>query len=250
MEQNRLDPYIVLNIQRSATPEELRSAYRAAAMKAHPDRYTTYVQKIWATRQMQQINEAYSILRDPAKRRVYDNAHPNIDASVKTKSAVLVDSDSFSWKECGTYSLLWILTSLTFVYFMARHDPPQTAGRWVSLLIISIYIAPVIWIVIGCAIAMPFAAIAIGFQDAFSEHYYVPQTKPTRILWDVITRLLMLAIIIGCIVGAIRLGIVAELVYLLLLSLLGSVLGELVAMAGWFFRARKVVTETTALLKI
>ncbi len=68
------DPYSVLQVDRRAEPEVIAAAYRSLARKYHPDKNDS----VASTKRMQEINAAYEILRDPAKRKVYDraNAHP------------------------------------------------------------------------------------------------------------------------------------------------------------------------------
>lgn len=61
--------YLVLKIPRNANQETIRKAYRALALKWHPDKNKTSN----ATKKFIQINEAYEILSDEKKRRVYDN---------------------------------------------------------------------------------------------------------------------------------------------------------------------------------
>jgi len=62
-----LDPnyYEMLEIAPSATPEEVREAYRLLAMVWHPDRFPKD-SKLWAhaNEKMQQINEAYNALKN------------------------------------------------------------------------------------------------------------------------------------------------------------------------------------------
>jgi curved DNA-binding protein CbpA len=60
--------YEILGIQAGATSEEIHKAYRSLAMVSHPDRNSTP----GADSNMAMINEAYSILSDPALRKRYD----------------------------------------------------------------------------------------------------------------------------------------------------------------------------------
>src|SRR6202022_4523756 len=67
---NQRDYYAVLGISRTATLEEIKSAYRKCALKWHPDRNPE--NKADAEIKFRESTEAYSILSDPQKRQVYD----------------------------------------------------------------------------------------------------------------------------------------------------------------------------------
>jgi curved DNA-binding protein len=64
-----MDHYAVLGVSKSATPDEIKKAYRKLASQHHPD-------KGGDTAKFQQIQEAYAILSDPEKRAQYDNPQP------------------------------------------------------------------------------------------------------------------------------------------------------------------------------
>jgi molecular chaperone DnaJ len=64
------DYYEVLSISRTAAVDEIKSAYRKAALKWHPDRNPE--NKTEAETKFRECTEAYSVLSDPQKRHVYD----------------------------------------------------------------------------------------------------------------------------------------------------------------------------------
>jgi len=63
------DYYKVLGVERNASEQEIRKAYRKLAMKYHPDRNPGDKQ---AEERFKEINEAYQVLSDPQKRAHYD----------------------------------------------------------------------------------------------------------------------------------------------------------------------------------
>jgi curved DNA-binding protein CbpA len=68
------DPYLVLGVPRTATRAEIRAAYRTAGAKYHPDRHQGNPLEELASAKMAQINRAYEILSDPARRAAFDGA--------------------------------------------------------------------------------------------------------------------------------------------------------------------------------
>ena len=64
----RKDYYEILGVPRNATLEEIKQAYRRLARQYHPD-----VNKSPdAEEKFKEINEAYAVLSDAEKRRLYD----------------------------------------------------------------------------------------------------------------------------------------------------------------------------------
>jgi curved DNA-binding protein len=64
-----LDYYKILGIEKTATPEDVKRAYRKLARKYHPDLNPNNKD---AKRNFQEINEANEVLSDPEKRKKYD----------------------------------------------------------------------------------------------------------------------------------------------------------------------------------
>src|SRR5687767_6031586 len=63
------DYYKILGVERNASEEDIRKAYRKLAMQYHPDRKPNYKQ---AEERFKEINEAYQVLGDAEKRSHYD----------------------------------------------------------------------------------------------------------------------------------------------------------------------------------
>ena len=66
------DFYKVLGVDRDASPDQIKKAYRKLAKKFHPD--TSDEEN--AEERFKQIAEAYSVLSDPQKKTAYDNPMP------------------------------------------------------------------------------------------------------------------------------------------------------------------------------
>ncbi|KAK7528113.1 putative DnaJ like protein subfamily C member 21 [Phyllosticta citriasiana] len=63
--------YELLGIERQATDDEIRKAYRRKALELHPDR--NYGREEWATELFAEIQSAYQVLSDPQERAWYDS---------------------------------------------------------------------------------------------------------------------------------------------------------------------------------
>ena len=66
---DKRDYYEVLGVQRGASQDEIKRAFRRLAQKHHPD---VNEEKAEAEARFKEINEAYQVLSDPEKREVYD----------------------------------------------------------------------------------------------------------------------------------------------------------------------------------
>jgi len=64
------DYYQILGVDRNATPQAIKEAYRKLAFQYHPDRNK---ENPSAVEKMKEINEAYAVLSDSRKRKDYDS---------------------------------------------------------------------------------------------------------------------------------------------------------------------------------
>lgn len=69
----RRDYYDVLGVKKHASPDEIKRAFRALALKYHPDRNAGDAD---AERRFREVAEAWSVIGDPEKRSRYDRLGP------------------------------------------------------------------------------------------------------------------------------------------------------------------------------
>lgn len=76
-----LDPYITLGLNKDASEDDVKKAYKKLALKYHPDKNGG------DDVMFKKVNEAYQILIDPVKRKLHDMKHETIDYDALTKFA-------------------------------------------------------------------------------------------------------------------------------------------------------------------
>jgi len=91
-----MDPYQILNVSKDATDIQIKKAYRELSFKNHPDKNPG----VDTSDKMQQINEAYEILGDPARKEAYDHPPSNpmeqmLNEIFKRDSRMGFDEDPF-----------------------------------------------------------------------------------------------------------------------------------------------------------
>ncbi|HEX2765867.1 MAG TPA: DnaJ domain-containing protein [Candidatus Limnocylindria bacterium] len=111
------DPYAVLQVVPSCEQEVVHAAFRALALKYHPDRDASKR----AERKMAELNRAYDILRDDAARARYDRSRRVTISGVSVSAtaagpAPVPSADSGSVLNFGRY-IGWGLRDI------ARKDP-------------------------------------------------------------------------------------------------------------------------------
>ncbi len=103
MMSTKRDYYEILGVPRDASIEEIKKAYRKLALQYHPDRVPPEKKKE-AEEKFKEISEAYAVLSDPEKRKLYDAyGHAGIDSRYTTED--IFRGADFSWifKDLGEF---------------------------------------------------------------------------------------------------------------------------------------------------
>lgn len=68
----KMNYYDVLGVRINANPQEIKQAYRSCVKKWHPDKFVDPLEKDNYQERCKLVNEAYSVLSDNDKRKIYD----------------------------------------------------------------------------------------------------------------------------------------------------------------------------------
>jgi len=121
----RVDLYAVLGVSKTATPEEIRRAYRRCSKSAHPDA------EGGSAEAFAKLQHAYNILSDPERRERYDNTG---DATEKAPDMTATKIHSFvmgafsrAMDQCNAEHDDLVEEALE--YLQADHDGGNEANR-------------------------------------------------------------------------------------------------------------------------
>ena len=133
--------YESLGVEPSATIDEIKRAYRDRAKALHPDVNKTRD----TTRDFQDLQEAYSVLGSPERRKLYDEGNESAATSPETQ-ATEADFDPFPCNSCKRISaqprFIYFYWVASFLFFSYRRQSsgvycPACAARklfWSSLI--------------------------------------------------------------------------------------------------------------------
>ncbi|KAI9699966.1 MAG: hypothetical protein M1836_002500 [Candelina mexicana] len=107
-----IDPYETLGLEKTATSDQIKTAYRKAALKHHPDKAPTSDQSA-AHEKFLSITFAYAILSSPSRRKHYD--------TTGSTSETLSHSEDFNWSDFYHEQYGYAITSETLEKFKEEY---------------------------------------------------------------------------------------------------------------------------------
>lgn len=97
------DYYAILGVSKSATPEEIKQAYRKLALKYHPDKNKGPESE----QKFKEASEAYQVLSDETKRRQYDQYGQTFDGAGGGAGFGGFDFNNFQQSDFGDFGDLF-----------------------------------------------------------------------------------------------------------------------------------------------
>ncbi len=114
MPTTKRDYYEILGVQKSATTDDIKRAYRTLALKYHPDRVEA-AQKKEAEEKFKELSEAYAVLSDPKKRQVYDQYGQSLP-SAKQALRLYHLCEVIAFRQVRRTSLRWLYARYYFLF--------------------------------------------------------------------------------------------------------------------------------------
>lgn len=243
------DFYAILGVQPDAPQQDIRTAFRALAKAHHPDQFPTYIQRIHATQRMQDINEAYSTLKDPERRRIYDLTRPRY---VAPKSGPLGISPTAAHRETRVSSELawgiaWVGLSAVISVFYARGIPEPSLLKYAGAFVVSLLLmTPAIVIALLSVLGPMLIVMSASF--CYSAEHRGEGPSGWALARDFTLRSGAFVAVVYVFVWALSVRIEIELLYVVMLGVIASLAGEIAAMVFYMFRSISVNRKTHALM--
>ena len=120
------DYYEILGVQKSASADEIKKSFRRAAVEHHPDRGGDEAK-------FKEINEAYEVLKDPDKRRRYDQfGHAGVGSSAASDGNPFGGNNGFGQGQSVNFDFGDLGLGDIFESFFGgggRRQPQRAQGR-------------------------------------------------------------------------------------------------------------------------
>lgn len=113
----RNDYYAILGVSETAEDLVIRAAYKALAMKYHPDRH---LDPIVANARMIELNEAYEVLSSPEARRYYDTQRAFQNAHSFSKSDDAKQNPTKQTRQISWLEAVFVFARRSAIEFMAQ----------------------------------------------------------------------------------------------------------------------------------
>ena len=183
--------YDILDVPANAPAEHIKESYRVVASIWHPDRFAQgSKQHQLATRKLRELNAAYEVLRDPARRAAYDRQlvgdHRVSGAYWALRAQGKDGPAAGSTKRAAmlTYGLGFITGIIFLLVSVYRHDRFVRFHAWQSILLSAVtYLGTLIGPLIGLhrpiywlLWIMGFAACSLFLMKRayYNERYMLP----------------------------------------------------------------------------
>jgi hypothetical protein len=262
--------YDILGVAPDASQDAIRTAFRSAAKRYHPDLCPSYIQKVRATAKMQEINAAYALLKNPDSRRKYDTTLPKRGAGVidpmpsqdsKTQQPTSKGSGTvatgiprhhrpFRMEPTAVWMLVvWLIASFAWGYLTWNHTESMTLGAFLLTAAYSLLVSPFIVMIIFWVLMPLVVYIMKGFYERSEFHQRAMPSRNGKIVLDMLLRLAGLAAVVGIGFAAWHYNFTPELLFFALIAVGGSLIGEIAAMILYLSR-RSVMHSTEMLLRM
>jgi DnaJ-class molecular chaperone len=119
---NNDNPYKILNINKTATNNEIKKAFHQLAKKYHPDKITNEEKKKNANDKFIKIYAAYEILSNPETKLQYDNAHDIGKYTMFLNIYNYFVNNPEKFKLCVDNILLFFSKDEKYIYHVNNHD--------------------------------------------------------------------------------------------------------------------------------
>lgn len=255
------DYYKILGVPPSATDSEIKAAFRTLAKKYHPDHYASGFEKVFATRKMQAINEAYAVLGSPERRQEYDrhyvySSRPTASAPKTTMySATAKDQVGWIWNiifngGSTIFVVVWMMHSWADI--IAKPSLVEQAVSIIIILFVGYFGGRIVIFMVALFLMTIWFTISDRFSDTLST---ARSSKPRSVMRNLILDIISLGLLCSPI-AAVLLKIHLPEWLLFIMSfilqygffLIFVVLGDFAANLWCLIWTQKVVSRTTDLL--